>query len=848
MIKWDVKLESMSPEKREYAINHLVSHVISSKRWDRLEELLLNIFFLEEKTEAGKIYELAEDFAEAIRSIPSKAKYNKFYSIIKEAIRRDIHFIEQHPGTLFQCLWNACWWYDCHETHEHYNVDAIEYSNKLLPWKGSKEKICKLLESWDSTRATNNQNHVWLKSHRPPIYPLNQSQIRVFNGHKSGIRDVCFSRNDEYVISVSADATARVWDVKNGIQACCLEEIKSMMLCVSVSPKGNLAAIGCIGGAIYLWDWSNSDLTLLGNHNDSVYSLAYSPGSDKLLSGSSDGTVRIWDISRKEKDKLVTKCETKIRGVCWAPNGEFVAVDSGGNIEVIDSCSLSKLSSFEKHSLSMSKVAVSHDSRYIASGDVSEVVVWDAKTRKEKCHLCGHKGHIYDIAFFNKENKIASCSHDGTICVWDISKEKAINHFKGHASEVYSISISSDDALLISGSEDKSIRVWDINKKSAWIKRSDHKDIVSGIVMSQDYQLVASWSEDFIKIWDSSTGLEKLQVRHKGKNKLSYLGGNIVNQVIFLNNGQCIASCATDGTILVWDIQNNKNICRMESHSGIVLEISSILSDKRLISRCNDDGTIRLWEIENGNEILSLGNIKNKADNFVISPGDKYVSVSFQDGSIAIVDPVKGTILRTLTNDSVELDKLSYSPMGKYLLCVSISHQVKIWNVQNDVVIFQCTPCNKDIATTLFSNDENMLLICYETGEIELYVLPSGSLFNTISTDISDLCDMFFMKCLSDILCIVDEQHCCHFWNIKTCRKVVDIIEKRNLLNLLVNENIPIFRPIHRANDTAIKNICTGEEIAWLPGGNWVEFLHHEKRMCIASVGGQLEIYSIENL
>jgi len=43
---------------------------------------------------------------------------------VRDALRRDIHFIARHaqdyPQALFQCLWNTCWWYDCPEAALHY--------------------------------------------------------------------------------------------------------------------------------------------------------------------------------------------------------------------------------------------------------------------------------------------------------------------------------------------------------------------------------------------------------------------------------------------------------------------------------------------------------------------------------------------------------------------------------------------------------------------------------------------------------------------------------------------------------------------------------------------------------
>ena len=58
---------------------------------------------------ATVIFELAHDLAAAIQIMSEEHPRRRILSLLKEAIRRDIHFIERHPATLFQCLWNACW-------------------------------------------------------------------------------------------------------------------------------------------------------------------------------------------------------------------------------------------------------------------------------------------------------------------------------------------------------------------------------------------------------------------------------------------------------------------------------------------------------------------------------------------------------------------------------------------------------------------------------------------------------------------------------------------------------------------------------------------------------------------
>ena len=70
------------------------------------------------------IFEIVKDFSAALAAMPTDHPQRRVLRLLEEAIRRDVHFIDRHPTTLFQCLWNTCWWYDSPEAIELLLRDA----------------------------------------------------------------------------------------------------------------------------------------------------------------------------------------------------------------------------------------------------------------------------------------------------------------------------------------------------------------------------------------------------------------------------------------------------------------------------------------------------------------------------------------------------------------------------------------------------------------------------------------------------------------------------------------------------------------------------------------------------
>src|SRR5206468_1626146 len=135
-----------------YFLQNLCGHFIAAGRAEELAELYLDLRWLEAKNEAGLTFDLPEDFATVIRSIPIGHNNRHILRLVEEAIRRDIHFIVRHandyPQALFQCLWNGCWWYDAPGSAGFYKPPESGWRKNGAPWARRGARLFKLLEQW----------------------------------------------------------------------------------------------------------------------------------------------------------------------------------------------------------------------------------------------------------------------------------------------------------------------------------------------------------------------------------------------------------------------------------------------------------------------------------------------------------------------------------------------------------------------------------------------------------------------------------------------------------------------------------------------------------------------------
>ncbi|PHH49659.1 Vegetative incompatibility protein HET-E-1 [Ceratocystis fimbriata CBS 114723] len=165
----------------------------------------------------------------------------------------------------------------------------------------------------------------------------------------------------------------------------------------------------------------NACLQTLKGHGGGVTSVVFSKDGQRLASGSSDHTVKIWDATS---------------GTC--------------------------LQTLKGHGDTVTSVVFSNDGQRLASGsDDRTVKIWDATSGTCLQTLEGHDDWVTSVVFSKDGQRLASGSFDETVKIWDATSGTCLQTLEGHGDWVTSVVFSNDGQRLASGSFDKTVKIWD---------------------------------------------------------------------------------------------------------------------------------------------------------------------------------------------------------------------------------------------------------------------------------------------------------------------------------------------------------------------------------------------------
>jgi WD40 repeat protein len=303
----------------------------------------------------------------------------------------------------------------------------------------------------------------------------------------------------------------------------------------------------------------------LHGHSSSVTSVVITPDGQTVVSGSSDSTIKLWNLN----------------------TGQEIHTLAG-------------------HLQGVTSIAISPDGQTLASGSKDRTIkVWNLSTQEEIYTINGHSNIITSVAICPDNKTLASASEDTTIKLWNLRNGEEIRTLKWPVEVFYSLDIlfSPDGKILLSSSADDYVSLSAVafnftTGDEIWTKHwKEGMDSVYAIAVSPDGETFATLHcVGTIKLWNLYTGTEIYTLAENSMGDFC---------LAFSPDGKILASGGWDsgseddstepGIIELWNLDTRDKICSLLGHSWGVYSVAFSPDGQTLVSG-SDENTIKIWQ------------------------------------------------------------------------------------------------------------------------------------------------------------------------------------------------------------------------------------------------------------
>jgi WD40 repeat protein len=451
---------------------------------------------------------------------------------------------------------------------------------------------------------------------------------------------------------------------------------------------------------------------LLG-HTGDVLAVSWSPGGLYALSGSRDGTVRIWNPLTGALLHSIDTQLGEVSMVDWSPDGNRILIAHiNGMVRIWDVQQGQQTHIFRVSGGDLRAVASSPDAQYILTRIArGPAIIWEVATGKSVRTLAGPEADIRAVAWSPSGEQILTGGYDGTVILWGTATNQQLSRLRQHKGKALVVGWSPSGHEALSGGEDSHVYIYDVATgevrqtlegrgdyiaSAAWHPDGDHV-LIAGDMTARVWNVrtgqltqVLEGHMDFIRSVDwSPDGRQAISCGRDGAVRIWEVAASQQPQVLIGHthnvravdwspDGRYALTGSHDKTARIWDVANSELVQTLEGHAANIQSVAWN-SDGRYVLT-GGDRTARIWDARTGKLVRILEGHTAAVVCVAWSADDKYILTGAEDRLAHVYESATGDLVRTLKGHTYQVFAVAWSPDAARVLTGSRDGTARIWN------------------------------------------------------------------------------------------------------------------------------------------------------------------------
>ena len=526
--------------------------------------------------------------------------------------------------------------------------------------------------------------------------PRQESPLAELSAHKGSVRQIACSSDGMQIVTAGADDKVFLWRL-NGSAWIRVRELVGC--CCGFSHDNTRIITGSRDGAIRIYDDSSSEpIALMKGHTNVVMYLCMSKGDLFATHAAEENRVVLWSISNLRQIRQIDTSGSDLSGMALSSDASLLATYSDpAQIQLWDVDSGQTLHTIKAHAPGTVHFAFSPDNSVLASGGIeSGVYLWDTRTGSCLDGFGQARWEIKSLAYSPDGQWLATGCGDQSVKMWNIHDRSLLNNFHADWGDVSALTFSPDGKTLLTGSSCHVVRLWATKALPGPIAKSSPLRLAPPLVIRPygshiiftmsigDSMLAVPFYSNYVFCFDiDSHDVFTLETGKKGMFKGS---------VKFLSDNKTLVT-AEKNTLSFWDVNTRVTMADHEIRHGRNATPVDISFDDRVIVTFVEPKTAVLWDVATRMSSRAIVSGHGNISFFRFSPTSPSLAIGTSQGVVLLYDTSEPeSAPRILQHGAFPIEWIAFSADGKSLASADRFACTRIWSVPdgNEIKRLDC--------------------------------------------------------------------------------------------------------------------------------------------------------------